>query len=83
MKTEYQTTFYITRWLKDHMGIKTSRAFHIHHIDHNPRNNNMDNLIRLNPREHKLAHLRQAPISTPGFKHWLKELRKIEPDWDS
>lgn len=67
--------------LKESLGIGLRKGYVIHHIDHNPGNNDLGNLARLTYSEHVFYHRNyknthphlQEPIP---FRKWLKNLRK-------
>ncbi len=42
--------------MEQHLGRKLLRKEHVHHIDHNPLNNKIENLKLLNPSEHSELH---------------------------
>lgn len=46
----------IKNWLEFGFGVKSSRKMHIHHIDQNPSNNDIRNLILVTAREHRYIH---------------------------
>lgn len=55
---------------------KADRTMHIHHIDENPRNNLISNLIVLRAKEHASMHGKEFNLKNP--EHW-KNLLKRKP----
>ena len=51
MNREIKTSATIKRILRYHFGVKLNRDDLIHHIDHNRLNNDIRNLVKLNPQE--------------------------------
>jgi len=45
--------------MEEHLGRKLLTKEHVHHIDGNPENNNVNNLIVCSPQEHKIIHAKQ------------------------
>mgnify|MGYP001607477571 FL=1 len=77
MKREIKTSATIKRILRHHFNVKLNRDDLIHHIDHNRLNNDIRNLVKLNPQEHGLAHkgIPTAPTTPRAFLQWLTDVR--------
>jgi HNH endonuclease len=54
--------------MEDHLGRRLTRDEVVHHIDHNPLNNDLSNLRVMTRAEHCVYHLRMMPV-TP----WTQE----------
>jgi hypothetical protein len=62
-------------------------GFHIHHIDHDPLNNSIDNLTCMSEREHHQHHGRsesqQMRLRSPEWLDHLADLRVLAAGWHS
>ncbi len=55
------------------------KNFHIHHVDHNPHNNVIENLSLINPYEHLMAHM--TPSRRAVAKAWVNKIRPLTKKW--
>jgi|SRR3990167_1297191 len=79
MTQERHTSAQIRHWITHNLGLSIPSHIHIHHIDHNRKNNNLSNLIGITPQEHRLAHAYYAPKTPKEFKAWLQKVRAYPP----
>lgn len=49
--------------MQQHVGRQLDRFELVHHKDHNKRNNSIDNLEIVTPKEHALIHLQKHPLT--------------------
>jgi hypothetical protein len=59
---------------------KIPKGYHIHHVDHNKKNNNIDNLIAISHKEHALHHESERE-KEEEHKEWRKKnfIEKVIP----
>lgn len=54
---------------------------HVHHLDHNHLNNDVDNLVCIVDAEHKSHHARAKDFVTPARRAHLDEIRPLAAEW--
>ena len=70
-----------THWLADEYNVRFGKygehdnKCHRHHVDHNKRNNNPDNVIRMSPDDHKKHH-DDINLSRPEYREMLSLAQK-------
>ena len=84
-KAEYKAiegTRYMHRdvWVHTHGEIPAGH--HIHHKDHNPANNTLENLACIHGKEHAKQHMAERAVADPTFWHAsLAKARLAAPAW--
>lgn len=70
-----KTTYLVHRLVYETFVGLIPKGFHVHHIDGNKKNNQVDNLMAVSPKEHSIISTRENPSRIEGMLNYNKYVK--------